>query len=302
MNTLDPEINPFAYPPQIRYNLLMNSCAESLRIPLNIVVIDSGIGGLPYLVAIRQQLTKLATPHRLSYVADNAGFPYGTKTPTELRTHLDVLSRRIASELHPDALVIACNTASVTALDIFRKTLPQACIIATEPPLRRLANPELQNSMGLQKEAMLLATTGTCAVIQKQLSHPSSPDLHLYPADSLVRFVEKELLTSTQNTINRVLTPYIAHINESHIEALILGCTHFLHLKSHFVALLPHVQIIDSVDSVAQELIGRIKLWTPHDNQSIRTGFFTTTAPCPPTYPAFMQHYNLPNAGLLTPL
>lgn len=291
--------NGFTYPRRIGYNRIMNSFTESLGIPLHIVVIDSGIGGLPYLAAIRQQLTKLSIPHQLSYIADNAGFPYGTKSRDELRDHLDALSKHIADALHPDAVVIACNTASVTALDLFKANLPQAFIVATTPPLLRLADPAYQNSLGMQKNAMLLATSGTCAIIQQQLSHPLSPDLHFYPADTLVSFVENDLLTSARNMINTELAPFTAHIQESHIEALFLGCTHFLHLKKYFVALLPDVQIIDNVDSVAHRLIDGIRLHEPHANQPTRTGFFITQNPCPPNYPLFRQRYDLPDAGVL---
>ena len=45
-----------------------------------LLIFDSGVGGLSVLRAIRAALPQAP----LVYVADNAGFPYGTKTEIEI--------------------------------------------------------------------------------------------------------------------------------------------------------------------------------------------------------------------------
>ena len=84
-----------------------------------VLIFDSGVGGLSILQEVRQLLPNLA----LSYVMDNAAFPYGVQPD-------DVLLRRIVNVccsavevLQPDLLIIACNTASTIALPALRQQL-----------------------------------------------------------------------------------------------------------------------------------------------------------------------------------
>src|SRR3990167_3033682 len=93
-------------------------------------IIDSGLGGLSVLEAIRLKLPNEST----IYLADHAFFPYGTKTTTVLNQRLVkvvnfLLGKRIK------ALVVACNTATVNTIKFLRKiySLP---IVGTEPAVK----------------------------------------------------------------------------------------------------------------------------------------------------------------------
>ena len=57
-----------------------------------ILVFDSGVGGLSVLAHIRRAL-----PHApIAYVADNAGYPYGTKSEAEIASRVPALLGRLA--------------------------------------------------------------------------------------------------------------------------------------------------------------------------------------------------------------
>ena len=57
------------------------------------------------------------------YAADNAGYPYGTKSEAELAARVPALLGRLVERFHPRLAVIACNTASTIALDHVRAAL-----------------------------------------------------------------------------------------------------------------------------------------------------------------------------------
>jgi len=80
------------------------------------LVFDSGVGGLSVVGEIRQLLPDLA----LDYVADDAFRPYGEKSVEALSSRLPGLIASLKIMLEPDCIVIACNTASVTALTSHR--------------------------------------------------------------------------------------------------------------------------------------------------------------------------------------
>src|SRR3546814_15720676 len=76
-----------------------------------ICVVDSGIWGVSELASTRRLLP--AAP--LVYVADNGGFPYGTKSEEEISARVPALLGRLVERYRPRLVVIACNTASTIA-------------------------------------------------------------------------------------------------------------------------------------------------------------------------------------------
>jgi len=85
-----------------------------------LAVLDSGIGGLPYLSWLQKNLPQ----EPLVYVADTAHFPYGEKTPEQVQAAVLGLGRALVDRYQPKLLVVACNTASVLALEVLRAALP----------------------------------------------------------------------------------------------------------------------------------------------------------------------------------
>ena len=94
---------------------------------MNIVLVDSGIGGLTLL----KRLIK-AYPHvTYRYYADNAYHPYGDMDARELKEHLELLCNTFFTQ-GASAVVLACNTASTTALTHLRKHI-SAPIFGVKP-------------------------------------------------------------------------------------------------------------------------------------------------------------------------
>ena len=72
------------------------------------------------------------------YAADNAGFPYGTKSAAEIAARVPALLGRLAERYDPALIVIACNTASTIALDAVRAALDLP-IVGTVPAIKPAA-------------------------------------------------------------------------------------------------------------------------------------------------------------------
>src|SRR4029450_784014 len=96
-----------------------------------LLVFDSGVGGLSVLRPIRELLPTAP----IVYVADSAGYPYGTKTTAEIEARLPGLLGRLAERFDPQLIVIACNTASTIALNGVRAAL-DIPIVGTVPAIK----------------------------------------------------------------------------------------------------------------------------------------------------------------------
>ena len=85
----------------------------------NILVFDSGMGGLTVYGEIRRTLPA----HNYFYCFDNAHFPYGELSEPELISACTGLVSHMVAAHAIDLVVIACNTASTIALPSLRATL-----------------------------------------------------------------------------------------------------------------------------------------------------------------------------------
>src|SRR3984957_2299348 len=92
-------------------------------------VFDSGVGGLTVLHALR-----LAMPAQdFIYLGDTARLPYGTKSAeTVVRYSLQCAAALIRRRVR--CLVVACNTASASALDALRAQHPDLPVIGVIEP------------------------------------------------------------------------------------------------------------------------------------------------------------------------
>src|SRR3546814_11597748 len=105
---------------------------------------DSGVGGLSVLAPTRRLLP--AAP--LVYVADNGGFPYGTKTEAEIAARVPALLGRLVERYRPRLVVIACNTASTIALAAVRSALDLP-IVGTVPAIKPAAAMSKPRAIGV---------------------------------------------------------------------------------------------------------------------------------------------------------
>ncbi len=168
--------------------------------PPNILVFDSGVGGLTVFREIKAALPGAA----YVYVADDAGFPYGNQPEDALIARiLDVIGAAIA-EHKPDLIVIACNTASTLALAQLRAKF-SVPIVGTVPAIKPAC---------AQSKAKRIAVLGTQATVSREYTRAlirefaSGCDVILIGSSHLATYAEAEL-TGTPVT-DEALTAEIA--------------------------------------------------------------------------------------------
>jgi glutamate racemase len=224
-----------------------------------VLFLDSGIGGLPYC-----RRFMLRNPdERVIYAADRANFPYGAKNSDTLKEILAALVRELDGLFKPRLAILACNTASVTALDFLRESFPGIRWVGTVPAVKPAVNASRKRHIGVLGTARTIADPYTGGLLRRY-----GPDCKLtgIAAPDLVEFVERGGDGAGVDERIRQAEPYIAGFRRAGADAVVLGCTHFVFLRGAFDALSgaekpeDAVRIFDSVEGVvsrAESLLGK---------------------------------------------
>jgi glutamate racemase len=180
-------------------------------------VFDSGVGGLTVLRALLAAL-----PHEnFLYLGDTARLPYGTKSPGTVARY-SVRAAQGLVERGIKALVVACNTASATALPELRARFPQLPVIGVIEPGARAA---CEASAG--GRIAVLATEGTVqGGAYERAIHAVRADAHVTQVACQVFVALAEEGWSEGEAVDAVTERYLAHL-DSRIDTVVLGCTHF---------------------------------------------------------------------------
>ncbi|MFG2295791.1 glutamate racemase [Streptomyces sp. NPDC048603] len=180
---------------------------------MKIALMDSGIG----LLAAAAETRRLRPDADLVLASDPDGMPWGPRTPEDL-TGRALQVARAAAALAPDALIVACNTASVHALATLRAELePRIPVIGTVPAIKPAA-------AGGGRVAIWAtpATTGSpyqTGLIREfaggaQVTEVPCPGL----ADA-VQWADEEAIVRTVAAAAELTPPDVTDV--------VLGCTHY---------------------------------------------------------------------------
>ncbi len=216
-----------------------------------ILIFDSGIGGLSVL---RSAYARFPL-HQYHYLADNAYWPYGPKSANDIQQRLKSLFRHIDIEAHYDIIVIACNTASTSALGYLRQhfNIPFIGVVPAIKPAAVLSQ---------TKTIALLATQTTVSgQYVKTLEKDFASDCQLlnFALPELVELSEHFIQYQDTDYLQQALQPVIQRIKQHpqahNIDSFILGCTHFPLLKEQLsLAWQADVHWVDSGDAIAQRI------------------------------------------------
>jgi glutamate racemase len=213
-----------------------------------IAIFDSGIGGLPYLSDARA----LLPAESFVYLADRAGFPYGTKTRDEVKAIVLGLFSRLVEEYDPKAVVIACNTASQAALDAARKANPGLAIIGTVPAVKPAAERTRSGAIGVMATAGAVEDPYLDALVAR---YARGVNVIREGAQSLVSFVERRSATAGLEERRDAVRPFVRRLVDQGADEIVLACTHFLHLRDDIASVAgPGVEVVDSRSGVVRRL------------------------------------------------
>jgi glutamate racemase len=253
-----------------------------------LLILDSGVGGLSVLREIRAQLPRAP----IVYVADNAGYPYGTKTSAEIEARIPALLGRLAEHYDPALIVIACNTASTIALDPVRAAL-HVPIVGTVPAIKPAA---------LLSKTRTIGVLGTDATIVQPYVDRLAAE---FAADCLVvRHGSAELVDLTEAKLRgeatepgayaRILDGLLSRPGGEAVDAIVLACTHFPLVEAELAAAARRpLAFVHGAAGIARRTawLLRDRIWPDAPDEGIAV--FTAPSPLVQAYRPALSGYGL---------
>jgi glutamate racemase len=211
-------------------------------------VFDSGLGGLSVLRAIRDALPQAD----LIYAADSAHAPYGDRDTATIQARSHAMVQALVQH-GAGAIVVACNTASVVAVQSLRQAF-QRPIVAIEPAIKPAVALSRSHVVGVLGTTQTMASA---AVARLCAEHGQHTKILLQPCPGWVEQVERGALHSaaTLQLVQASVAPLIAQ----GADTLVLGCTHYPFLAPVIRRVVgPAVTLLEPSAAVAKELVRRL--------------------------------------------
>jgi glutamate racemase len=214
-----------------------------------LLVFDSGIGGL----SVARSIRELLPAAELIYVADDVAFPYGAWEEAALADHVVGLVGDLIGRFGPDAVVIACNTASTLVLPRLRAD-HRIPFVGTVPAIKPAAE---RTQSGL---ISVLATVGTIrrdytrALITRFAGHCR---VQLVGSDSLAALAESHMRgePTDDRAIAAEIEPAFVDDAGGRTDVVVLACTHYPFLQAHLAQSAPWpVAWIDPAPAIARRV------------------------------------------------
>ncbi len=209
-------------------------------------VFDSGLGGLSVLAAIAQALPQAD----LVYLADTAHVPWGDKDDIFIRQRVLKIGYHLVDQ-GCTVIVVACNTATATAVAALRETLPEIPVVGVEPGIKPAA--------AASKSGRIAVLTTTATARSERLSrlihqHAGTVQVDILPCPGWATRVETLHLDDSgfAETARLHLTPTL----DAGADQIVLGCTHYAFLVPALVAIVAgQATLVDVADAVARQCV-----------------------------------------------
>lgn len=217
----------------------------------NILVFDSGIGGISVYNEIRQKIPQ----GNYIYLFDNKEFPYGDKSSSYLIERVKTVINQAVSMFAVDIIVIACNTASTICLPALRQSL-SIPIVGVVPAIKPATKITKNKCIGL------LATKAT---VQREYTQhlinefAQGYHIELLGLSELALIAERKLqgIAVDIQQLTLLMQPWLTL--QVIPDTIVLGCTHYPFIKTELAEIFPQTTFIDSGYAIAARVYDLLK-------------------------------------------
>jgi glutamate racemase len=210
---------------------------------------DSGVGGLTVARAVIDLL-----PHEdVIYFGDTARLPYGPRPANEIRKFaLEIMDALVAEDVK--LLVVACNSASSTALDDARRRYDVPIVSVIEPGVRAALGARRTGRIGLVGPTAAVSSGG----YQRASRALGGGELVSRACPRFVEFVERG--DTTSGALVAAAEEYLAPLRAARVDTLILGCTHYPLLSGVIQYVMgDSVVLVSSAEATAKDVYAHLR-------------------------------------------
>lgn len=207
-------------------------------------VFDSGVGGLTILNDLLRELPG----ERYIYFGDTGNCPYGVRTEAEIQ-ELAYGAAAFLLERGAKIIVVACNTASVSALAALRERFRGMHFVGVVPAVKPAAERTRTGKVGV---AATEASTAGDYLKRLIVEHANGVQVFAAGCPRLVTLAEAGILDGAE--AEAAVRDYLQPMLAAGIDELVLGCTHFPAMRPVFERVAgAGVEVIDSGAAIARQ-------------------------------------------------
>jgi len=213
----------------------------------SIGVLDSGIGGL----SVVREINALLPAEDIVYFGDSAWCPYGVRSAEEIQERVFAIADLLLAR-GCKALVIACNSATIAAVEGLRASYPVP-IIGMEPGVRPAVAMTKSGVVGVFATEASIRGEKFHRLLN---SHAHSVKVITRPCPEFVDLIERGVTSGeeAEAVVRRHVDPMLA----AEADVLVLGCTHYPFLAPLIEMIAGGgVSLVDTGTAVARQL-GRV--------------------------------------------
>jgi glutamate racemase len=207
-------------------------------------IFDSGVGG----ISVLREIRALLPAEHLIYYADSGHCPYGGKPREQIVARACAITERLL-ERGAKLVVVACNTATIAAVEHLRATYPMP-FVGMEPAVKPAAAVTRSGVVGVLATGAALAGEKFHHLVA---AHARDVRVITQPCPGLVEQVESGALDTPQT--RALVESYVEPLLAQGADVLVLGCTHYPFLRPLIGALAgPGVTLLDTGAAVARQV------------------------------------------------
>ena len=207
-------------------------------------VFDSGLGGLSVLAALVDALPQAD----FSYYADTAHVPYGNKSEEQIQGRVLAIGEHLVSH-GCSLLVVACNTATASAVQALRAAHPGIPMVGVEPGIK----PAAQATSSGRIAVLATESTASSQRLKRLIrDHAGHVEVLVEPCPGWATHVEMLQLDDPELAadVRARVEPLLDH----GVDRIVLGCTHYSFLAPLLNQVIgTRAQLVDVADAVARQ-------------------------------------------------
>jgi glutamate racemase len=238
-------------------------------------VFDSGVGGLTVVRALRARLPG----EDVVYLGDTARVPYGNRSPrTVERYSLGCQAFLLARDVK--LVLIACNTASATALPALREASTEPVIGAVEPGAASALAATRNGHIGVIGTR---ATVRSGAYDRALGGARTDVRVSSLACPLFVPLAEEGWTEAADDVARTVARRYLAELfeNDRDIDTIVLGCTHYPLLRGVITETARElsdrdIAIVDSATAMAEAAAAQLAVVSNERKHAGKLACFAT--------------------------
>lgn len=202
-------------------------------------VFDSGLGGLSVLAALIEALPRAD----FVYFADSAHVPYGDKSETYIQARVLAIGAELIQS-GCTLLVVACNTATATAVEALREKHPGIPVVGIEPGIKPAAQSSITRRIGVLATEATANSARLDVLIKK---HAGDVKVIVEPCPGWATQVERLDLDNIAD-----IRQHVWPLLDQGVDRLVLGCTHYSFLTPMLREAIDAYPVVKQISARAQ--------------------------------------------------